>query len=991
MFLSTKEGLKPRYTFPMDVLEGLNDRQREAVTHGEGPLLVLAGVGTGKTTIITRRIAFLISEGFVQRPNQLLVFTFTERAAEEMLDRAFEWVGYAALDAWVSTYHSVCQRILQENAPLAGLPHDFRVLDEWDQKIFLLDNLWRLPLRRFRPRAVRNPLRFLQPLVSLIQRAKDEGITPERYLSWVEEEREKGEQPEDVLELHGELARIYAAYQRLLEREGYVDFGDLILKTIRLFEEHPSLLLEYHRRFPYVLADEFQDTSPAEFRLVELLGGHRNITVVGDDDQAIYGFRGVRWDNLRNFLRRFPEARLVVLEENYRSTQEILDRARRLILNNRFRLEALAERGEIPHRITKELRAKKGEGPRPRHFHFANVVDEAEFLAEKVEELHREEGVPYGEFAVLYRNRYRPDPYLRALSERGIPWLLAGRHGAGLFDQEEIKVLISFLRCIADPRDDQALFHLLGSEIYRMPGEDLAHLLGLSQRWQRPLGEILVEAAAGKVRLSPEGARIAAEAVGHLSRCRELSRGRSAGQVLYTYLADETGYIERLSRSQDRREGRKLEHIADFFEQVVRRFEEISRHDRVPWFVRYLEELRGLGYNPLVGEAEPGAEAVQVLTFHQAKGLEFRVVFLTGLIEDFFPGRPRRPALSLPPGLVPEEVPPEIAHLEEQRRLFYVGMTRAKEHLFLLSAEDYRLPGEEPRKRPAKVSRFVVEALGPEGVAEEAAGLPPLIRIDRHGRVSPRPEPPVGEGSPLVLSYRQIDDYLTCPLKYRYVHVLRVPIVQHPAVVLGHAVHRAIQAYHLAKLQGRSLSLEELLHVFRNSWQAEGFLTARHEEEMVKHGEECLRRFFAFEEARGERPTMVEQFFAFREGNVRVIGYWDRVDRLRDGALIIDYKTSLAEPKDAARRARESLQLAIYALAYERLVGERPRWVELRFLTPEVVIGRSRPTDAMVSRALRAIAEAEEGIRANAFDPKPSIHACRPCAYRDICPHAKPL
>jgi|Deesub1362A_J573_1020465.scaffolds.fasta_scaffold04983_2 DNA helicase-2/ATP-dependent DNA helicase PcrA len=977
----------------MEILTGLNSKQREAVTHGEGPLLVLAGVGTGKTTIITRRVAFLISEGFVQRPNQLLVFTFTERAAEEMLDRAFEWVGYAALDAWVSTYHSVCQRILQENAPLAGLPHDFKVLDEWDQKIFLLDHFWRLPLRKLKPRATRNPLRFLQPIIFLIQRAKDEGLSPEDYLAWVERKRGRGELPDDLISLHEELARVYATYQGLLEREGYVDFGDLILKAVKLLEGNPSLLHEYHRRFPYVLADEFQDTSPAEFRLVELLGGHRNITVVGDDDQAIYGFRGVRWDNLRNFLTRFPEARLVVLEENYRSTQEILDRARRLIRHNSFRLEALAERGEIPYGVTKVLQASgpKKSGPEPVHFHFTNVLDEAEFLAEKIVELRREESIPYGEFAVLYRNRYRPDPYLRALSEREIPWLLAGRHGTGLFDQEEIKVLISFLRCLADPKDDQSLFHLLGSELYEMPGEDISVLLGLSQRWNRPMREMLEEAAAGKVLLSPEGRDVAARVREHLRACGELAKDRPTGQVLYAYLSEHTGYIERLSRSQDLRDGRKLEHIADFFEQVVRRFEEISRHDRVPWFVRYVEELRAMGYNPLVGEAEPGVEAVQVLTFHQAKGLEFRVVFLTGLIEDFFPGRPRSSALALPPGLVPDEVPREIAHLEEQRRLFYVGMTRAKEYLFLLSSEDYRLPGEEPRKRPAKVSRFVVEALGPENVAQIREELPPLVRISRTGRHPVRAEPEVREGAPLILSHRQIDDYLTCPLKYRYIHILRVPIVLHPSVVLGHAVHRAIQAYHLAKLQGRAISLDDLLLVFRNSWQTEGFLSARHEEEMLKHGEKCLRRFFAFEEGRAERPAMVEQFFAFPAGNVRVIGYWDRVDRNEDGAVIIDYKTSQAELKDAPRKARDSLQLAIYALAYERLVGERPKGIELRFLTPEVVIGRASPTDKMLSRALRAIMEAEAGIRARIFDPKPNVHACRPCAYRDICPHAKPL
>ncbi|MBC7093668.1 ATP-dependent helicase [Candidatus Bipolaricaulota bacterium] len=970
-----------------DILAGLTDEQLAAVTHRQGPLLVLAGVGTGKTTVITRRIAYLIAEGIVARPSQLLVFTFSHQAAEEMLDRAFDWVRYAALDAWVATYHSVCERILRENAPLAGLPPDFRILDEWDQRIFLLDHLTDLPLRTLRVRAMRQPLRFLVPLLGFIHRAKDGGVSPEGYRGWLE--KAHGNLTEDEAVLHRELVDAYTAYQDLLEREGAVDFGDLILRTVRLLEGRPGLLAEYHRRFPYVLADEFQDTSRAELRLVELLAGHGNVTVVGDDDQAIYGFRGVPWDNLLAFLRAFPGTQVVVLTRNFRSTQGILDAARRLICCNAYRLEAVSARGEIPHAIRKDLTSPFGPGVVPVHRHFPSVGEEAEFVAEKVRELAAQ-GIPYREMAVLYRNRYRPDPYLRALAEAGVPWVLEGRFRAGLFDQEEIKLVMSFLRAVADPRDDQALYHLLGSPIYRMPGDDLALLTARAQREHRSLRTVLEEALPGDG-LSEQGRMAGARALADLAACEELARGNPTGRVLYAFLMERTGYLQALAHADDPRAGRAVECIADFFEHVVHRFEEISRHDRVPWFVRYVDELRELGWNPMVGEAEPGADAVQVMTFHQAKGMEFEAVFLTGLVEDFFPGRPTRPPLALPAELLADNLPPDVAHLEEQRRLFYVGMTRAKRHLFLLSADDYRSPGEAPRKRAAKVSRFVLEALGPEGVGPLERGSPALLRIVRVGREPTPTEPPVDADAPLVLSYRQVDDWLTCPLKYRYIHVLRVPIRLHPTVILGHAVHQAIQAYHLAKVQGRTLPVPELLSVYRNAWRSEGFLSAAHEEALLAHGEEALRAFHAFEEQEGARPALVEQFFAFPEGGVKVIGYWDRVDQGEDGAVIIDYKTSEVAAEGADRRVQDSLQLAIYTLAYVRMFGEPPREVQFRFLTPEVVVGRATPSERMVERARGAIQEAAVGIRAQEFTAKPSFAVCAPCAYRTICPAALPL
>lgn len=969
-----------------DILAGLTDEQRDAVTHRGGPLLVLAGVGTGKTTVITRRIAYLIAEGIVERPSQLLVFTFSHQAADEMLDRAFTWIRYAALDAWVATYHSVCERILRENAPLAGLPPDFRVLDEWDQRVFLLDHLTDLPLRALRPRALRQPLRSLSPLLDLIGRAKDDAVSPEAYRAWLD--REAGSLSRDEADLHSELCDLYAAYQDLLGQEGLVDFGDLIVRTSGLLEDRPGLLADYHRRFPHVLADEFQDTSRAELKLVTLLAGHENATAVGDDDQAIYGFRGVPWDNLLGFLRAFPAAKVVVLTRNFRSTQGILDSASRLIRANAYRLEALSLRGEIAYAISKELTSPHGQGLAPVHRHSPAVGEEAEFVASEAKQLNAA-GTPYREVALLYRNRHRPDPYLRALSEAGIPWTLAGRFRAGMFDQEEIKLLLSFLRALADPGDSQSLYHLLGSPIYRMTGEDLALLTSRSQREHRPLRKLLGEAVAGEA-LSETGRAAAGRALADLAACEALAHGNPTGRVVYAFLMERTGYLQALVHSSDPASARAVAHIAEFFERVIRRFEDVARHDRVPWFIHYVDELRELGWNPVIGEAEPGADAVQVMTFHQAKGMEYEAVFLTGLVEDFFPGRITRPAFALPRGLLREDIAEDLGHLEEQRRLLYVGMTRAKRRLYLLSSDDYRPPGEAPRKRAAKVSRFIPESLGPEALSGRAAETTPLFRIRREGK-QPAPIVDAQGSGPLQLSFRQVDDWLTCPLKYRYVHVLRVPIRLHPIVILGNAVHQAIQAYHLARVHGRTFPAEDLHGVFRHAWRSEGFLSAAHEEEMLRHGMAALEAFYAFEEGASARPTFVEKFFAFMEGEAKLIGYWDRVDREEAGATIIDYKTSDVGEDAADRRAGESLQLSIYALGYKRMFGERPHEVQLRFLTPKVVVGRAAPTDRMIERALTAIHDATAGVRGGTFTASPSFAACSYCAYRTICPSALPL
>ncbi len=966
-----------------DLLSDLNEAQRAAVTFGDGPLLILAGVGTGKTTVITRRIAWLIAEKRA-KPAEILGLTFTERAAAEMEARVDLLVPYGYIEARIGTFHSFCDRLLRENALLLGLSPDYRILTEAEQVIFLKEHLFELPLKRFRP--LGNPVRHLRAILTLFSRAKDEDVSPEEYADYAESLQERLETERDLsaeeralLETEAaeqeELAETYAAYQRLLMEHGFVDFGDLITLSLKLLREHPGVLRRYQESFRYILVDEFQDTNYAQFELLKLLSGNRNITVCGDDDQSIYKFRGAAISNILNFQDEYPDAELIVLTENYRSTQQILDAAYRLIQNNN------PDRLEVKSGISKRLRAVTGEGGPIVQHHFERLDEECDFVAEEIARRVKEEGRSYADFAILVRSNAQADPFLHALNLLHIPWHFSGSRG--LYDREEIKTVIAFLRILTDPHDNLSFHFLASSQLYRVPAEDLALATSYARRKNKSLFEVF-RAASKSVNflsLSVEGR----EAMGRLSDdIREMLSAAAqerTGEVLYEYLTTRTGYIERLSNSTDPNDVLRVQNIARFF-QIIERFARVANYDRVPWFIDYLDALIEAGDNPPVGEAEWDEDAVNVLTIHQAKGLEFPIVFLVGLVSGRFPSAHRRDPIPLPDELVKDILSSADFHRQEERRLFYVGMTRAKEALYLTSAQDYG------GKRPRKPSLFVSEALDLPPMKLKTTKGSPLSAITRHGKAKTESPVLVPRGERIIeLSHQKIDDYLTCPMKYRYIHVLKVPIRQHHTVIYGYAIHQAIQLYNMNRIAGQETPLDALKDVFRRYWQAEGFLTRAHEELRFQEGLEAITEFYKHASADGAVPAYVERHFAFTEGGVRVVGVFDRID-INDGeGVIIDYKTSQIVDEDQAnRRTKESRQLAIYALAYEKLFGKLPARVELRFLTPKLIIGKHVPDEKTIERARADIAKAEEGIRAERFPAEPTYNACTYCPFRSICP-----
>jgi DNA helicase-2/ATP-dependent DNA helicase PcrA len=983
----------------LDLLKDLNPEQREAVLHKDGPLLIIAGAGTGKTKVITHRIAHLVQSGV--KPSEILALTFTDKAASEMEERVDRLLPYGTFGVQISTFHAFGDRILRDNALEIGLSTDFRVLTRPEQVIFFREHLFEFPLSYYRP--LGNPTKFIDAILTLISRAKDEDVTPEEYQRYANGLKEFSITPQDenragkpapmrrgdlgrpfsdeelaeIALKEKELAETYARYQELMARYGYLDFGDQVSLALKLLRARPSVLARYQRQFRYIMVDEFQDTNYAQFQLVKLLAQrHSNVAVVGDDDQSIYKFRGAAISNILNFMDVYPDARQVVLSRNYRSTREILDSAYTLITNNN------PDRLEVKNGINKRLVSDAGEGRAVEFHQFETLSDEADWVASSIKEKVSAGRCNFRDIAILVRNNGDADSFIRVLNMKGIPNRFSG--SKGLYGRPEVRLLTSFLRVMANPDDSISLFHLAISEVYNIDMMSVTLCLNLSNRKRRPLFHILSHLDSIEELMEAihdEGRERIARLLRDITRFLELSRDTSTGTLLYTFLT-ETGYLASLTQRHDIESDDKIRNIARFFE-IVKGFEGLTPHDRVHGFIEHLNNLIEAGDGPPVAEADLSADAVNILTIHKAKGLEFSVVYMVSLVADRFPSRNRGDSIELPEGLIKDTLPTGDFHLEEERRLFYVGMTRAKMELYLTSGKDYG------GKRLKKVSPFVAEALGKgivEGLKAKAMPLEAIERAAATGTSSSGTELPMPDSEALHLSFNQIDDYETCPLKYKYIHILKVPVPENQAFIYGKALHDAVQAYLRKKKEGNPLPPEDVIKVFERSWKGEGFLSREHEERRLEAGKEALRRFVEAEGRSRAIPSHVEKEFSFYIGNNRISGRWDRVDE--DGEIvIIDYKSSeVREKEDADRKAKESLQLSIYAMAYRAMEGRLPDRVELHFLESGIT-GSAVRDEKELRKAGEKILEVAKGIRAREFTATPGYMACGYCDFRGICPY----
>lgn len=945
-----------------NILDGLNDKQKEAVTHKSGPLLIIAGAGTGKTSVITRRIAWLIEQKLA-KPSEICALTFTEKAAAEMEERVDNLVPYGFTDMWIGTFHAFGDRLLRDFAIDLGLPANFKVLTSTEQAIFMKQNIYAFDLDYYRP--IASPLSHIEALLNHFSRLKDELITPEEYLHFSEPELKKCdgnslEEPDKTLE----LARGYQRYQELMIQSGNLDFGDLIYLSCKLLQSNKKVLETIHKKYKYILVDEFQDTNFAQNELVKLLAaGLNNITVVGDDDQSIYRFRGASISNIMQFKEIYPDMRQIVLNQNYRSTQEILDSSYRLIQNNN------PDRLEIKNNINKQLIATK-HGIFPELLYFNNLSAEADGVTQKIIELKNKHSWRYNDFAILVRANNSAEPFIQALNVNGIPHIFSGI--SGLYSQPEIKMLIAFLKSLTYNDDSLALYQLATSELYEINHDILTELFTEAKRSNRSLFTIVANSNDESL----------SHLIDDISKYRE-RKNESCGELLYDYLK-EKGYLKKLSAKPTPENERTVNNIAKFFNRISD-FNHHSDDRGVLAFLVNLELILEFGDDVTVSDIDPDIDAVNILTAHASKGLEYKTVFIISCVADRFPSRRRKDPLPIPDQLIKEKLPEGDYHIEEERRLFYVSATRAKEYLFVTAAEDYG------GKRTKKISPFVMELLDKPNLSKIKTKPSALETIERFKKneAANLPLPEKFNSEILRLSRQQIDDYYSCPKKFYYVHILGLPLQGNQYLMYGTAIHAALDHYFRRKINDENVGLEQLISDYKQAFKNVGFISREQEDLRYKQGVDTLTRFFTFDQSSPTIPVKVEDPFEFFENNIKINGRYDLVCKAeKDSFEIRDFKTSdIKEQKDADRKIKSSTQMMIYALAWFEKYGTIPK-TTLHFIESGLT-GSRIFTEKELEKAKEMIFEVGVGIRKRDFSAKPDQRECQLCPYSDVCKESK--
>ena len=629
-----------------DILKGLNDKQYEAVVNTEGPCLVIAGAGSGKTKVLTHKIAYLIGEKGVH-PWDILAITFTNKAANEMKERIEGLVGEAAKDIWMGTFHSICVRILRRFIDRIGFDSSFIIFDTSDQKTLVKGCLKDLAIddKMFTDRAV----------LSEISNAKNEMLEPEQYQA-----RANGDFRKE------KIASVYNLYQKRLRENNAIDFDDIINYTIKILMENEDVLEYYSNKFKYVLVDEYQDTNKAQFTLVTMFASKNgNITVVGDNDQGIYSFRGADISNILNFERDFPGTKIIKLEQNYRCTGNILKAANSVIKNN-----------EVKYK--KELWTQNEEGNLPRVYQAQNEYDEGTYIVEQMEHLRREEYYKYSDFAILYRMNTQSRAIEDILRRENIPYKIIG--GLKFYERKEIKDIIAYLRLIQNSNDNLSLKRIINEPKRGIGKTSLDKVEQLAEANGISMYEIIKDAeqyGLNRVYLNSR------EFINCIEELKAKKDELTISELIKLTLK-KSGYTKALENENTVEAENRIENLDEFLTVAIE-FEEEEAENSLSTF------LEGITLSSDIDDLEEGEEYVTLMTLHSAKGLEFPVVFLVGMEEGIFPGYK---SISEP------------KELEEERRLCYVGITRAKENLFLTCSKQRTIFGSTSYN---PVSRFLNE------------------------------------------------------------------------------------------------------------------------------------------------------------------------------------------------------------------------------------------------------------------------------------------
>lgn len=927
--------------------EKLNAAQRQAVDARNGPFLVVAGAGTGKTHVIVERISTLISSGI--SPARILGLTFTEKAASEMLDRVNDAGSTYELEIPIMTFNAYGESLLRQYAADIGLGRNFKVMGEGAQLVFLRQRLDELGLEYFSP--VGRPDALLSDISGYFSRLKQSAITPEIYNKYVSDMPAGDRAAELNKKKYEELAKAYGIYLNLCRQANVIDYDDQIYLVIELFNRRPNVLQEVQAGYDYVMVDEFQDTNKMQSVLIDMIAGTRqNLFVVGDDDQSIYGWRGATLANILSFKQRYPAAQEITLIENYRSSQEILDSAYRLISrNNPHRLEAQLA-------INKKLRSSKT-GPRPLVYGLETLDAELQWITEDIKQ-RLEAGVHPGSIAVLARRNITIQKLRSYLDYAGIDYVVIGQ-SYELYQEAAVRVVLEAIRTVVDPLDAVSLYHTLTGPLFALSADALGLASSQARKQHIPLREII--ASSSDAALAP-----AREAIGQIAGWQELSSGVTVGKLAYDII-DSTGYKDKLFGDSDL--ALAATRLSELF-GTFKEFEQIALQPTAMQYIDALPALQAAGEGLQDGSLDLSEEKINLLTIHKSKGLEWSNVYIADCTEGSFPVKKSSRGIALPEGLYESSHSEADDHMYEERRLMYVAMTRAKDRLVMTYAD--RHSGATTRNP----SRFLEEALGDLDSSRhqpvESSYLSKLEIFEIPGSQDMTVPEKILKNGQVNLSVSQAIKYISCPLDFYYCFVLNVPQDPDPSLEYGSILHGILQDINTGLMNGEQPDPQGLQLRLVSEWPKLGYASAHQRERALSQAQATLKNLCQRVLSEPRVPLAVEEPFKLKLDDLRLTlsGRFDAVFPHGKGVEIVDYKTSTSvdTPEKAKQRANASEQLTLYALAWQSLHDELPNLLTLDFIDTGMK-GSLKKTPRGIEGALARLEKAADGIRGHDFGP----------------------
>ncbi len=959
----------------------LNDQQKQAVLHNAQELLIVAGAGTGKTTVITEKVVHAVQQGVP--PEHILALTFTDKAAQEMEERIEARLEPGFRSMQVSTFHAFCQQLLQDYGLDIGISPNFRMMTQIDAWQLVKEHLHEFALDYYLP--LGNPSRHIHALIDHFSRCKDQLISPEQYAEYA------ASLPKDMDEEEkkrlNELARAYETYQQVLANEAALDFADQIYYCVTLLRKRPAIRAALQEQYKLIVVDEFQDVNHAQYEFISLLHGQHQLVVVGDDDQSIYAFRGASVANIMRFSDDFPQAAQVVLNQNYRSGQHILDVAYKSIQhNNPNRLE---------HKlgINKELKSCVDRTGEVVHLQGETLHDEVRLVIDEIKKLSETNATfTLDDVAILVRANAHAEPFMTAFSRAGIPYECLS--ASGLYRQDIVLDIMAFIRAITDIYQSAPMYRLMKLDLCGFSENDVQKLLFGAKKKSITYYNVLKSAKSFGV--SEEGVKQADVLIAWIHEGLAKARKEKPTAVIYGFL-ESSGYLQELTVQEvagERKAIREIAHLKQFFE-VVEQFEQMHPGTHIQEFLAYYESLMEAGDQGSLYQPTDTPDSVNIITMHGSKGLEYPYVFMVNMVNDRVPSSRRRAPIELPAALAPDEGSGD-AHIEEERRLFYVGCTRAKWRLYFVSSTDYG------GKRKKKISPFLAELGYTDAspiVTEHNMGSDPLIFAP--------PSEDIVYQLPKKFSFSQVRSYQACPYQYKMGNILKIPTRGNARFSYGQSMHLTLQKFYedMQEKNGISqsslfdtppespkttgiqvMSESELLSLYEANFIHDWFESAEQKKEYFSLGKNSLQTFYADNKDSWRIPLALEAWFSVLVNGNTMHGRIDRIDQLEDGTLeIIDYKTGTPKKKLSPD---DKLQLLLYQYAASTLPEFRQvgRVSKLSFYylndnTTVSFLGKDKELENMQEDITGVL----QGIQDHNFAPTPSAMQCGFCDFKDIC------